>query len=177
MNPIGNRISSLINFAPFLSLLFRSLVLFSFLFLVYDLPSFLLLLFFLADTHAVLACFIYPSFFDLFGNVSAVVGCRSVGQFVHARARQLLMLSDLARTNERENERSRSHRARLPYTTVSFVLSLSLSPSHYLPRLLSLSLSSLTLPSPTYIRRTPGIHSVVKNPAAARRSCVQLPLL
>jgi len=127
---------------------------------------------------AVLVCFIFPSFLDLFANVS----WPSVGSCVRQiRPRAVASIKDLARTSERVcervNERSRGHRARPPFTTVSFVFSLSLSPSLGL-FLSPLSLSlSLFLSLSVRIRRTPGTHSVVKNPAAARRSCTQLPLL
>lgn len=68
-----------------------------------------------------------------FASVTIVVGCRSVddGRSVRACARQVSLLA----VGSRSDERSRGHRARPPFTTVSFVLSFSLSPS--LPRLLS----------------------------------------
>lgn len=132
--------------------------------------------------HAVLACFIFLSF--LFASVPVVVLSvgYSIGRSVRAsgpRPRAVASAKDLTRANERvcaserANERSRGHRARPPFTTVSFVFSLFLP----LDLSLSLSLSLASLFLSLRIRRTPGAHSVVKNPAAARRSYTQLPLL
>lgn len=111
-------------------------------------------------SHAVLVCFIFPSFLPrafrerirvVVPSVGLSVGRlldRSVSSCVHAcmrafvsqvRPRAIASTKGLARTNERVNERSRDHRARPPFTTVSFVFCLSLSP------FLRLFLASLSL--------------------------------
>lgn len=93
----------------------------------------------------------------------AVVGCRSVGRLlvrsVSLCVRQVRRFGRGSRSDERAsvckrvNERSRGHRARLPFTTVSFVLSLSFLVSF--PRLsLFLSLSSSSLLYPAHTRLT-----------------------
>lgn len=119
----------------------------------------------------------------LFASVPAVVLSvgYSIGRSVRAsgprsRARRFSQGShsdERARVCVRASERTsdpavivRARRSRrFPLCSLSFSLSI----------FLSLSLASLFLS--LRIRRTPGAHSVVKNPAAARRSYTQLPLL
>lgn len=119
-----------------------------------------------------------PSFLRLLASRGRSVGrllVRSVSLYV----RQVRRFGRESRSDERAsvckrvNERSRGHRARLSFTTVSFVLSLSFFPRLF-PSPLSFSLALFLLPLVSGAHQA---HSVVKNPAAARRSCTQLPLL
>lgn len=186
-NPVASRVPRLANF-PHLSLSLSLLRSLARLFRPFPCPSL---------SHAICLSFsrslspfsctqfsLVSSFFlsFLFASVPAVVLSvgYSIGRSVRAsgpRPRAVASAKDLTRTNERvcaserASERSRGHRARPPFTTVSFVFSL------FLPLDLSLSLSLASLFLSLRIRRTPGAHSVVKNPAAARRSYTQLPLL